>query len=118
MRKKQNPEKAQPDHESSSLATGLVWGMLHSAQFETAEQLCLACLQVWPENPALQLMACVIKVELDGVLAPEQRTYLEQHVDQELAAQILKRVAAFELTQAAADTKPQDYLDTMGVRPC
>ena len=49
-----------------TLATGLVWGHLKARQFDTALTLARGCLQVWPGDAALALMAAYARLEWDG----------------------------------------------------
>jgi len=53
-----------------TIALGLVWGYVHSGQFERAHRLARGCLQVWPGNRPLHAMAALAAVE--GGWAPEQ----------------------------------------------
>ncbi|MEN3291024.1 MAG: hypothetical protein V7642_277 [Burkholderiales bacterium] len=45
------------------IAIGLVWGHLNARQFEEAYFLAKGCMRVWPDNPALILMAAYAAAE-------------------------------------------------------
>ncbi|WEF32221.1 hypothetical protein [Pseudoduganella chitinolytica] len=61
MRKKPVPE---PLRDELTVATGLIWGHLNAQQPEEAYELARGCLQLWPDNRALALMAAYAAVEL------------------------------------------------------
>jgi hypothetical protein len=61
MRQKPAPE---PLRDELATATGLVWGHLNAQQPEEAYELARACLQLWPGDRGLALMAAYAAVEL------------------------------------------------------
>lgn len=63
--------KREPRDTSSDdliVAIGLIWGLLNSGQFEQADQLAVGCLQVWPNDERLVVMAAFAAVELGRTL--------------------------------------------------
>lgn len=70
MRKKRQHE-AMPDE--LLLAIGLVWGYFSARQYEEAYELATGCLQVWPQDQHLFLMASYAAAE---VLEPVDRERL------------------------------------------
>lgn len=46
------------------LAIGLVWGYFSSYQYDEAYALAMGCMQVWPQNQQLFLMASYAAAEL------------------------------------------------------
>ncbi|WUR13070.1 hypothetical protein E7V67_025835 [[Empedobacter] haloabium] len=61
MRPKRAPE---PLRDELATATGLIWGHLNAQQPEDAYELARGCLQLWPEDRGLVLMAAYAAVEL------------------------------------------------------
>lgn len=61
MRRKRQAETMP---EELQLAIGLVWGHLNAYQYEDAYNLALGCLQLWPQEPKLQLMCDYAAAEL------------------------------------------------------
>lgn len=47
-----------------TLAIGLVWGHLHAQQPEEAYRLAQGCLELWPDDADLALMAAYAATEL------------------------------------------------------
>lgn len=70
MRTKRQHE-AMPDE--LLLAIGLVWGYFSARQYEEAYELATGCLQVWPQDQHLFLMASYAAAE---VLEPVDRERL------------------------------------------
>lgn len=68
----------QPLQDELTLAIGLVWGYLNIGKFEEADQLVQGCLQVWPSDTRLMLMAVFATVELGRPLTSDARLLLEQ----------------------------------------
>jgi hypothetical protein len=56
------------------MAIGLVWGYFSAYQYEAAYELAQGCLQLWPQDPKLFLMAAYAATEL---LEPVDRSRLE-----------------------------------------
>lgn len=61
MRQKRAPE---PLRDELAVATGLIWGHLNAQQPEQAYELARGCLQLWPGDRGLILMAAYAAVEL------------------------------------------------------
>jgi uncharacterized protein (DUF1684 family) len=47
-----------------TMAVGLVWGHLHAQQPEQAYRLAQGCLELWPDDAGLALMAAFAATEL------------------------------------------------------
>jgi hypothetical protein len=46
-----------------TIALGLVWGYVHTGQFESAHRLARGCLEVWPGCRPLHAMAALAAIE-------------------------------------------------------
>jgi hypothetical protein len=53
-----------PLQDELTMALGLVWGHLNCLQLDAAYQLALGCLQLWPGERRLSLMAVYAAAEL------------------------------------------------------
>lgn len=60
------PRRSAPERrdEELTMAVGLVWGHLHAQQPDDAYQLATGCLQLWPGERSLSLMAAYAAAEL------------------------------------------------------
>ncbi|BEV15675.1 hypothetical protein HBDW_24630 [Herbaspirillum sp. DW155] len=86
------------------MAIALVWGYFSAYQYEAAFELAQGCLQVWPDEPKLFLMASYAATEL---LEPVDRQRLLSMRNTENAAWIdliLARLNAGEASQALCAT--------------
>ncbi|WP_288411573.1 hypothetical protein [uncultured Herbaspirillum sp.] len=86
------------------MAIGLVWGYFSAYQYEGAHELAQGCLQVWPDDPKLFLMASYAAAEL---LEPVDRERLEAMRNKENEAWIdliVARLDAGEASQALSAT--------------
>nr|AEX96963.1 hypothetical protein [Herbaspirillum rubrisubalbicans M1] len=86
------------------MAIGLVWGYFSAYQYEAAHELAQGCLQVWPDDPKLFLMASYAAAEL---LEPVDRQRLEAMRNKENEAWIdliISRLDAGEASQALSAT--------------
>lgn len=73
------------------IAIGLIWGHLNTRQFDSAYTLTRACLQLWPENPQLQLLASYATVESGHPLEVSIATLLNKAESKSWASRILQR---------------------------
>lgn len=60
---RQKPQR-NPQQDELTMAVGLVWGHLNAQQPEEAYELARGCLQLWPDDRGLTLMAAYAAAEL------------------------------------------------------
>lgn len=73
------------------LAIGLIWGHLHTGQYDEADRLARGCLCVWPDDERIIVMAAFAKVELGSALNEQTLTFLHNAQCREWAELVLRR---------------------------
>ena len=73
------------------VAIGLAWGHLNVRQFEQADRLLKGCLQVWPNDTNLLVMAAYVSVELSRSLDSATIEMLKNAECREWADFVLRR---------------------------
>lgn len=77
-----------------AVALGLVWGHVHTGQFEKADRLVRGCLEVWPDCRQLRVMAAFAAIE-GGWQAEEDIVALARSTDcGAVASVMLRRLSA------------------------
>lgn len=79
-----------------AIAIGLVWGHLNAGQFDQAEQLARGCLEVWPDEKRLVLMAAYARVELAEPLDAETLAVLKSADCPDWTQLVLRRAERVE----------------------
>ena len=74
------------------LAIGLVWGHLNAYQYEEAHQLASGCLQLWPDEPRLFMMAAFAAAELLEPVDRERLLAVRTPQNQAWIALVLRRL--------------------------
>jgi len=88
------------------LAIGLVWGHLNAYQYEEAHLLALGCLQVWPDEARLHLMAAFAAAELLEPVDRARLLALRTPHNQDWIALVLRRLQGQEQALAAMAPRP------------
>lgn len=83
--------------EELEVAIGLMWGYLGTGQFDQAVKLARGCLQVWPDERRLVLMAAYAKVELGDPPDAYTLAVLEEEDCPEWSQLVLRRAAGMAL---------------------
>lgn len=74
------------------LAIGLVWGHLNAYQYQEAHQLATGCLQLWPDEPRLFMMAAFAAAELLEPVDQQRLLALRTPQNQAWIALVLRRL--------------------------
>ena len=83
--------RRQPVDEDLTIALGLVWGYVHTGQFDKADRLAQGCLEVWPNSRQLRAMSVLAAVE-GGWQVEQDIEALADSIDyRDFAVMILRR---------------------------
>lgn len=82
------------------LAIGMVWGYFSSYQYEAAYELAQGCLQLWPQDQKLFLMAAYAAVELLEPVDTQRLQDMRTKDNEAWIDLILFRLNAGEASQA------------------
>ncbi len=83
------------------LAIGLVWGHMNVYQYEPAYQLAMACLQIWPDEKRLQLMAAYVAAELLEPVERAELLSLRTPDNEKWIDLILRRLDLYQVSEMA-----------------
>lgn len=84
------------------LAIGLVWGYISAYQYEEAYELAVGCMQVWPQDHHLFLMASYAAAELLEPVDRERLLSLRTPENEAWVKLVLRRLEIRKTPQPAA----------------